>query len=274
MGNNSGNGFGFNSGGASGGHTTDTNIANADLTLDGAHTTDVGANTLTFDSGSSNIVQMVGSDDTLQVGGANPYKLPTQRYGIKGGVIQSSDTTTGTAFVENGFTIPFRMYADGLNSENWWYPEPMTNNKALALTRDSGFSVLSLITLTPPNVLRSAIALPGGSGATLRDMTVWASCVDTLGSETPDIQVKMMKFTPVNGDLSDLDGTDIVSLTTPSGDNNSKLYRGTALATTQASVLSKYDFLLPAFRISFRLAPDTIDCDVYINGSISLYYNS
>jgi len=74
---------------------TNTNVANADLTLDANHTTDVGANTLTFDSGASNIIQLVGSDDTLTIGGASPYKMPTAR-GTQNEILGLTNNT-GTA---------------------------------------------------------------------------------------------------------------------------------------------------------------------------------
>jgi len=268
-------GFGFNTGGASGDHTVNTNVSNADLTLDGAHTTDVGANTLTFDSGATNIVQVVGSDDTLQVGGANPYKLPTASGLSVGNCIQSSNATTGTAFRQNGFTIPFRMYADGLNSTNWWYPEPMTNNKALALTSDSAIGFESIPLVTTPNVLRRSIAMPGGKGAQIREITFWASCVDVPGITIPGIKVEIWRFSPVNGGSSDLAGTASVSAEIgATGDSNSRLFRATAEAGGAASIIGQYDFIMPVFRLVFEEAPEELDFDVYINGSISLFYTS
>ena len=120
-------GFGFNAG--ADGFEANTNIANADLTLDGNHTTDVGANTLTFDSGTTNIAQLVGSDDSLSIGGAAPYKMPTARAGVAGYAIQSTDATTGTSWKPTGFQLPFTMYIQGADSLTYYYPEPMSNNK-------------------------------------------------------------------------------------------------------------------------------------------------
>ena len=266
-------GFGFNKGGSSGGGTN-TNIANADLTSDGNHTLDVAATTLTFDSGATNIAQLVGSDDTLSIGGANPYKMPTARYGSPGGAIQSTNTTTGTTWARNGFTLPFRLYLDGVTSFNYYYPEPMTNNKALALASDAGANAIGSLSFTTPNVLRRSLALPGGAGASIRDLTFWSSCVDTAGSITPSIEVSIVQTTPSEGSAANLGVTNIITATTSgSGDNNSRLYRATNALTTPIEV-GQYAFIIPMFKLIVEEAPEEANFDVYINGSISGYYTT
>ena len=76
---------------------TDTNVALNNLSMtDGSKTTDVGANTLTFDSGTTNIIQLIGSDDTLSIGGANPYKMPTAKASAQYKALVATNASGGT----------------------------------------------------------------------------------------------------------------------------------------------------------------------------------
>jgi hypothetical protein len=120
MGNNSGNGFGFSIGGSGGGGGTVTsltttgtsgastltagtlnipvyandNIANADLTLDGDHVTDVGSNTLTIDSGAVNIAQFNGTSNKIIFGpSGDDYTFPDERPTTAGDVLAAADTS-------------------------------------------------------------------------------------------------------------------------------------------------------------------------------------
>ena len=266
-------GFGFNKGGSSGGGGTNTNIANADLTLDTNHSTNVDNNTLTFKNGATNIAQMTGAG-RLQVGAATPYIMPNARYGAIGGAIQSTDTTTGTTWVRNGFTLPFRLYEEGITSFNYYYPEPMTNNKALALASDAGANRISLLSLTTPNVLRRSLALPGGAGISIRDISFWGSCVDNVAGTTPQIEVTIGQTTPTQGSAANLGVTSVITATTDAtGDNNSRLYQATNSLATPIDV-GQYAFLIPFFILKLEEPPEEINYDVYINGSISGFYSS
>ena len=121
MGNNSGNGFGFSIGGSGGGGggtvtsltTTGTsgastlnsgtlnipvyandNIANADLTLDGNHTTDVGANNLAIDSGAVNMAVFNGTSNKITFGpSGDDYTFPDERPAATGDVLGAADTS-------------------------------------------------------------------------------------------------------------------------------------------------------------------------------------
>jgi len=79
MGNNSGNGFGFNSGGASGGHTTDTNLGNSDLNANATRVYDINGFDLTFEAGGIDIARFDTSSKNLQIGNTNKYSMPTER---------------------------------------------------------------------------------------------------------------------------------------------------------------------------------------------------
>lgn len=261
-------GLGVKAGGSGGGGGTNTNIANADLTLDGNHTTDVGANTLTFDSGTTNIAQLVGSDDTLSIGGAAPYKMPTARAGVTGYAIQSTNTTTGTAWKPTGFQLPFSMYIQGANSLTYYYPEPMSNNKFLALTRDSGVAAPGSWNVLTSTTFRSATL-----GGTPRNMHIgalngWVSVLDNAATNTPGVTVEVWKITPTEGSTAQLVPSSVISATADAtGDSNNKLY---LLRATTGGDVAANDLLMPVWKFSTEL--EELDFDVWINGSITCYY--
>jgi len=98
------------------------NIANADLSLDGNHTTDVSTHTLTFDSGTADVLKLNGSSDTVVIGpsgadysmpknrGTNKYVLETDGAGGTSWVASDSDAvgywsaTTSGHIANSGFT--------------------------------------------------------------------------------------------------------------------------------------------------------------------------
>lgn len=268
MGGNLKTGFGFNAGGGGGGTDTNTNVANADLTLDGNHTTDVGANTLTFDSGTTNIAQLVGSDDTLSIGGAAPYKMPTARAGLAGYAIQSTNTTTGTSWKPTGFQLPFSMYIQGADSLTYYYPEPMSNNKFLALTRDSGVSAPGDWNVLTSTTFRSATL--GGSPRNFHigALNGWVSVLDNASTNTPAITVEVWRITPSEGSTAQLVPSSVISATSnATGDSNNKLY---LLRATTGGDVSANDILMPVWKVATEL--EEVNLDVWINGSITCYY--
>ena len=98
------------------------NIANADLSLDGNHTTDISTHTLTFDSGAADVLKLNGSSDAVVIGpsgadysmpknrGTNKYILETDGAGGTSWVASDSDAvgywsaTTGGHIANSGFT--------------------------------------------------------------------------------------------------------------------------------------------------------------------------
>jgi hypothetical protein len=98
------------------------NIANADLNLDGNHTTDISTHTLTFDSGSADVLKLNGSSDAVVIGpsggdysmpknrGTNKYVLQTDGAGGTSWVASDSDAvgywsaTTSGHIANSGFT--------------------------------------------------------------------------------------------------------------------------------------------------------------------------
>ena len=83
--------------------TTDTNIANANLTLDGAHNTDVDGNILTFDDGGTEILKIVGGTDAIAIGGdGTDYLMPITRGTNK--YILQTDGVGGSSWVATSST--------------------------------------------------------------------------------------------------------------------------------------------------------------------------
>ena len=98
------------------------NIANADLSLDGNHTTDISTHTLTFDSGAADVLKLNGSSDAVVIGpsgadysmpknrGTNKYVLETNGAGGTSWVASDSDAvgywsaTTFGHIANSGFT--------------------------------------------------------------------------------------------------------------------------------------------------------------------------
>ena len=284
MGNNSGKGFGFSIGGSGGGGGTNTNIANSDLTLDANRTTDVGANTLTLDSGTTNIIAFNGASDTVSIGGSNPYTMPTASGLTTGAVIQSNNATGRTGFVRGGFSIPFSMYMQGLSAftsgvSTWHYPEPMSNNKFLALIRSSGIAGTNNVEESwdqlTSTTLRSC-TLGGTPVAAVCDtVNAWVSVLDNDGSLTPTVTLELLAFSPVEGSTEQLLPTKLLSQeSTATGDSNNKFYN--IRNTTQGTVdVSAGALIMPILKLTLEgELPDTLDFDVWVNGSAHFYLTS
>ena len=96
---------------------TNTNIANTNLTLGADRILDVAANSLVVDSGTTNIIKLDGSDDTLNIGGANPYKMPTAKASAQYKALVATNASGGTdwqALTNAGGTMT--MYHSGAAS--------------------------------------------------------------------------------------------------------------------------------------------------------------
>ena len=258
-------GFGFQTGGPGGGDTN-TNIANADLTLDGAHTTDVAANTLTIDSGATNIITLDGSDDTLNIGGASPYKMPTARSTVKGKVIRATDATGGMGFTTSNYTIPFQMYKQAVNSLTYHFPEPMSNNKFGTLCRDSGVSAPASWNVLTSSTIRSCLVV--ASGFNLNLMQFCVSVLDNASENTPQITVEIWKFTIEQGSTDQLTPTVVATATCEStGDSNNKFYYG-RVTGNDTQILGS-TILMPVFKVASEI--EEINLDIWIQGSITGY---
>lgn len=110
----------FITSGGGGGVDTNTNVALDNLAMtSGSKTTDVGVNTLTFDSGTTNIIQLVGSDDTLNIGGASPYKMPTARASATNEVLISTNGTGGLEFDSISGVGGYCMMMSGHGGATW-----------------------------------------------------------------------------------------------------------------------------------------------------------
>ena len=135
---------------------TDENIANTDLTLDGDHTTDVGANTLTFDSGGDDILKIVGgATDLIKIGpsGAD-YTMPADR-GTNQYVLQTNGAGAASWQPEIE-RLSWQAYNNGLESTNLFFAQPMTDNKYRALC-DTDYGATAIgedTTLTITQLLR------------------------------------------------------------------------------------------------------------------------
>lgn len=89
-------GLGVKAGGSGGGGGgTDTNLGNTDLQADAVRTFDVNGNDLTFENGTTNIIQLDESGNSVKIGGASPYTMPTAR-GTSNEILGLSDSA-GTA---------------------------------------------------------------------------------------------------------------------------------------------------------------------------------
>jgi len=120
--------------------TTDTNIANSDLTLDGNHTTDVSTYTLTFDSGSAEVLKLNGSSDTVVIGpsGAD-YAMPVNRGSNR--YILQTDGAGATSWVASSST----------SSGHYWSAN--TNVDYAGSISNSGFTSVGIGTEYPEHKL-------------------------------------------------------------------------------------------------------------------------
>ena len=69
----------FSVGGDGGGTDTNTNLANTDLSNSATRTFDINGNTLTFENGGTDIIELDSADDTLKIGATSKYEMPTAR---------------------------------------------------------------------------------------------------------------------------------------------------------------------------------------------------
>ena len=269
MGGNLKQGFGLNAGGGSGGGGTDENIANTDLDLDGNHSTNMDSNTLTFKTGTTNIVQMTGAGG-LQVGAATPYIMPNSRAGAEGKVLTATDSTTGTGWRQNGYVLPFQMFlgstSGSVNSLTYYYPEPMNNNKHLALVKDSGVSAPGSWNILTSSTVRSASLGSVPIAMNVNALNFQASVLDNASADTPAVQVEIWSIPIVSGDTSQITPVSVISgSTSATGDSNNKFYLG---RSTTGSDVAANNVLMPVFKLLFEEAPAELDFDVWIVGSV------
>jgi len=271
MGGNLKQGFGLNAGGGSGGDTN-TNIANDDLTLNANYYTDTNSQTLTFKNGSNNTAQMNALG--LSIGAATPYTMPTARAGTEGKVLTSSDTTTGTAWRNSGFVLPFQMFlgstSGSVNSTNYYYPEPMNNNKHLALVRDSSISNPASWNILTSTTVRSCTLGSVPAAINLNALNFHASVLDNAASATPAVTVEIWSIPITSGSADQITPESAITGTTAAtGDSNNKFYLGRA---TSGSDVAANNLLMPVFKLVFEEAPEELDFDVWIVGSVKCYY--
>ena len=106
-------GLGVKAGGSGGGGGgTDTNLGNTDLSADAARTYDVNGNDLTFENGTTNILQLDESGNSVKIGGASPYTMPTAR-GTINEVLGLSDSSGTAAWRTQTDTIKYRAQNQG-----------------------------------------------------------------------------------------------------------------------------------------------------------------
>ena len=91
---------------------TNTNLANTDLSNSATRTFDINGNTLTFGNGVKNIIQLDNSDDTLKIGGATPYEMPTTRATKQYMSLVSEKTAGNTSWQFQQCSSPLQMSAN------------------------------------------------------------------------------------------------------------------------------------------------------------------
>ena len=215
MGGNLKQGFGLNAGGGSGGHTVNTNIANDDLTMtDGSKTTDVVANTITIESGATEILKVDGSTDKLVIGpsGAD-YSMPVDR-GLDGYLL-TSDGLGGTAWENRTQSVEIQAYNPDIDtSPNYFYPVAMSNNKFRALCdTDLGNEVITTAISTSAILRGAYYVIP--RKCVIKSIKGWGSC-----NTAHECQIDIVKFTLVDGDDSAVSGASIGSATFTGGSSN------------------------------------------------------
>lgn len=314
MGNNSGKGFGFSIGGSGGGGggtvtsltttgtsgastlssgtlnipiyaDTNTNLGNTNLSVDEAtRKLDVDGNTLNVVSGLTNIMTFNGSADTVAMGQTNTYVFPTDSGTTTGALLQSNNATGRLGFVRGGFSIPFTMYMQGLsafdsNVSKWHYPEPMSNNKFLALIRSSGIAGANNVEESwdqlTSTTLRSCTLGGTPVAAVLDTVNCWVSVLDNDGNLTPSVTLELIAFSPVEGSTEQLLPTKLLSVESAvTGDSNNKFYN--IRNTTQGTIaVPGGALIMPILKLSIEgEAPETLSFDVWVNGSAHFYLTS
>jgi len=248
---------------------TNTNIANADLTLDGNHSTNVNAQTLTVKNGTTNIAQMNALGLTL--GTVNNYTMPITRGGALGKVLATSNVTTGTQWSSTGFTKSFTMYMQGLSAANvYHYPEPMSNNKFLALARSSGLATPGAWNVINSTTIRSCTLGVNPLVTNIRGLNFWASCLDNAGTTTlPTITVEIWEFPVAAGSSTiSIPTSHITATTGATTDNNNQWQLARSVGVGTNTTINT--LLMPVFKVNWEEAE--VDVDVWINASWNGYY--
>ena len=260
---------------------TNTNIGNTNLSVSGTRALDLGANSLTVLSGATNVMVLNGGADTVAIGGTRPYVMPTESGLTTGAVIQSNNATGRTAFVRGGFSIPFTMYMQGLSAfdstvSKWHYPEPMSNNKFLALIRSSGIAGANNVEESwdqlTSTTLRSC-TLGGTPVAAVCDtVNAWVSVLDNNGSLTPTVTLEIIAFNPSEGSTEQLLPTKLLSVSSvATGDSNNKFYN-VKNGTQGIIAVPGGALIMPILKLTIEgEAPDSFDFDVWVNGSVHFY---
>ena len=88
---------------------TNTNLANTDLSNSATRTFDVNGATLTFKNSSTNIIQLDNADNTLKIGGATPYEMPTARSSAQYKSLVATDGSGATSWEEQYGWLVERM---------------------------------------------------------------------------------------------------------------------------------------------------------------------
>jgi hypothetical protein len=265
---------------------TNTNIGNTNLSVSGTRALDLGANTLTVQSGVTNVMKLNGAADTVSIGGTNPYVMPTSSGLTAGAVIQSNNATGRTGFVRGGFNIPFTMYIQGMTDfsdtvdspeSTWHYPEPMSNNKFLALIRSSSIPGASNVVTDwdqlTSTTLRSCTLGGTTVPAVCDSVNAWVSVLDNTGGSnlTPTVTLEILAFSPLSGETTQLLPTKLLSITsTQTGDSNNKFYN--IKNGTQGVVAVPIGaMIMPILKLSIEGEAETKNFDVWLNGSAHFY---
>lgn len=249
---------------------SNTNIANDDLTLDGNHSTNTNNQTLTIKNG-TNTTALFNANG-LTIGRTSPYIMPIARAGIAGKVLQSSDATTGTAWANAGFTKPFTMYMQGLTAANiWHYPEPMSNNKFLALARSSGVATPGAWNIINSTTVRSCTLGINCFTTNIRGLSFWASCLDNAGDTVlPTITVEIWEFPVATGSSTISLPTSLVSATTAATTDSNNQFQPGVQASPGADTRTGNSLLMPVFKVNWE--EDEVNVDVWINATWNGYY--
>ena len=91
---------------------TNTNLANTDLSNSATRTFDINGNTLTFENGGTNIIQLDNSDDTLKIGGATPYEMPNSKPTKQYMSLVAEKTTSNTSWAFQQCSSAIQMSAN------------------------------------------------------------------------------------------------------------------------------------------------------------------
>lgn len=264
---------------------TNTNIGNTNLSVSGTRALDLGANSLTVQSGVTNVMVLNGAADTVAIGGASPYVMPTSSGLTTGAVIQSNNATGRTGFVRGGFNLPFTMYIQGMTAfssgdspeSTWHYPEPMSNNKFLALIRSSGIAGVNNVEESwdqlTSTTLRSC-TLGGSTVAAVCDtVNCWVSVLDNTGGSdlTPTVTLEILAFNPSEGSTEQLLPTKLLSVVSAAtGDSNNKFYN--IKNATQGTIAVPIGaMIMPILKLSIEGEAETKNFDVWLNGSAHFY---